>query len=77
MVSEAAAHRGRHGGPAGDLLRRLPTFEEATLAEILDVRRGLEGPLRGVRVVVAGFSREVCSAAWEPSLAEEAHAFFR
>jgi hypothetical protein len=24
MVSEAAAHRGRHGGPAGDLLRRLP-----------------------------------------------------
>jgi hypothetical protein len=74
MVSEAAAHRGRHGGPAGDLLRRLPTFEETTLAEILDVRRGLEGPLR---VVVAGFSREVSSAAWDPGLVAEANPLFR
>jgi hypothetical protein len=61
----------------GDLLRRLPTVEEATLAKILDGRRGLEGPLRGVRVVVAGFSGEVSSAAWEPGLAEEANALFR
>ena len=76
-VSEAAAQRGRHGGLSGDLLRRLPTFEEATLAEILDVRRGLEGPLRGFRVAVAGFSREISSAAREPGFAEEADALFR
>ena len=76
-VSEAGASRGRHSGLSGDLLRRLPTFEEATLAEILDVRRGLEGPLRGFRVAVAGFSREISSAAWEPGFAEEADALFR
>ena len=43
-VSEAAEQRGRYGGLTGDLLRRLPTFEDASLVEILDVRRDLEGP---------------------------------
>lgn len=76
-ISEAGAHRGRHGGLSGDLLRRLPTFEEATLADILDVRRELEGPLRGFRMAVAGFSREISSAAWDPGFAEEADALFR
>jgi hypothetical protein len=35
----SAVHRGRHGGLSGDLLGRLPLFEEASVADILDVRR--------------------------------------
>ncbi len=33
VPSPFAAHRGRHGGLAGDLLGRLPLFEEAMVAE--------------------------------------------
>lgn len=77
VPSPSAVHRGRHGGLAGDLLGRLPLFEGATVAEILDVRRALEGNLRGFRGAVSGFSREIRSAAWEPGFAGEADVLFR
>lgn len=76
-VSEAGAARGRHSGLSDDLLRRLPPFEQAKLSDILAVRSELDGPLRGFRVAVADFSREIRSAAWEPGFAEEADALFR
>jgi hypothetical protein len=76
-VSDAAEHRGRYAGLTGDLLQRLPTFEDASLAEILDVRRDLERPLLGFRNAIAGYSREIRSAAWEPGFAEEADILFR
>jgi hypothetical protein len=44
---------------------------------VLAIRRELEGPLRGFRVAVSGFSREIRSAAWEPDFPEEAEALFR
>ncbi len=77
VPSPAGIHRGRHGGLAGDLLGRLPLFEEATVAEVLDVRRSLEGQLRGFRRAVSDFSSEVKSAAWEPGFAGEADVLFR
>lgn len=76
-VSEAGAVRGRYGGLSSDLLQRLPLFEQATLSDILAVRRELEAPLRGFRIAVADFSRQIRSAAWEPGFAEEADALFR
>jgi len=75
--TEAGVARGRHGGLSADLLRRLPLFEEASLSDILAIRRELEGPLRGFRLAVSGFSREIRSAAWEPGFPEEADALFR
>lgn len=69
--------RSRHAGLAGDVLSQLPTFEDATVAEVLDVRRGLERPLRGFRVAIAEYSREIESAAWEAGFAKEAEALFR
>ena len=75
--SEGNAARGRHGGLSGDLLQRLPLFEKATLAEALGVRRELERLLRGFRVAVSDFSKQIRSAAWDPSIAEEADALFR
>ncbi len=75
--TEAGVARGRHAGLSADLLGRLPLFERASLSDVLAVRRELEAPLRGFRLAVSGFSREVSSAAWGPGFPEEADALFR
>lgn len=75
--TEASTARGRYGGISADLLRRLPMFEEASLSDVLAIRQELEGPLRGFRLAIRGFSREIQSAAWEPGFPEEADALFR
>jgi hypothetical protein len=75
--SESSIARGQHSGLSGELLQRLPLFEEATVAEVLDIRRELEEPLRGFRLAVSDFSRQIRSARWEPGFAEEADALFR
>lgn len=72
-----AEHRSRYGGIAADLLERLPLFEQATLAEALDIRRELDTPLRGFRHAVADFSREIASAGWDTEFADEADILFR
>ena len=76
-ATEAGTARGRYGRISGDLLKRLPMFEEASLSDVLAIRRELEGPLRGFRLAIRGFSREIQSAAWEPDFTEEADALFR
>lgn len=75
-VSEAATGRGRHSGLASDLLRRLPLFEQATISEVLDIRRDLRNPLLGFRQAVARFARQVRSAAWHEDFEAEADALF-
>ena len=77
VPSSAAVHRSRHGGLSGDLISRLPLFEEASVEEVLDVRRELEPYLRKFRRAVSDFSGQVASAGWEPDFAEEADVLFR
>ena len=76
-ISPTAAAMGRHSGLAGDLLRRLPLFERATISEVLDIRRDLRVPLLGFRMAVRDFAREVRSAAWQEGFSEEAEVLFR
>lgn len=76
-VPAIAADRGRYSGLASDLLRRLPLFELASIDEVLDIRRDLRVPLLGFKQAVAGFAREIRSAAWREGFAEEAEALFR
>jgi hypothetical protein len=76
-ISPTAAAMGRHSGLAGDLLRRLPLFERATISEVLDIRRDLRVPLLGFRTAVRDFAREVRSAAWQEGFSEEAEVLFR
>jgi hypothetical protein len=76
-ASEASTARGRYSGISADLLQRLPMFETATLSDVLAIGRELEIPLRGFRLAVADFSREIRSAAWEPGFPDEADALFR
>jgi hypothetical protein len=75
--SESSTASSRYGGISADLLRRLPLFETASLSEVLDVRQALGKPLRGFRLAIASFSREIRSAAWEPGFPDEADALFR
>ena len=76
-AADHTAHRSRYGGISNDLLQRLPLFETASLSDIMDIRRTLEGPLRGFRLAIRDFSREIRSAAWEPGFPDEADALFR
>jgi hypothetical protein len=75
--TKAGVARGRHSGLSADLLRRLPLFEQASLSDVLTIRRELEGPLRGFRLAVSGFSREIRFAGWEPGFPEQADVLFR
>lgn len=75
--TDAGVARGRYGGLSTDLLQRLPLFERASLSDVLAIRRELEEPLRGFRLTVSDFSREIRSASWDPEFPEEADALFR
>ncbi len=77
VPSRGAVARGRHGGLSGDLLRRLPLFERASVPEILDIRKELAEHLDAFRVAVSGFADAVGSASWDEDFAEEAERVFR
>ena len=71
------AHRARHGGLAAHALQRLPLFDRATVAEVLDVRADLEAPLARFRAAVDGFAGEVATAAWDEGFGLEAARVYR
>jgi hypothetical protein len=73
----AGLARGRHSGLASDLVGRLPLFEKASVREILDIRRSLEGPLIRFRGAVIEFSEDIRFAAWDEEFASEADMVFR
>jgi hypothetical protein len=56
-VSESGTIRGKEAGLAAELFKRLPLFEEASIDEILDIRRELERPLVRFRSAMIGFSK--------------------
>ena len=76
-LTGTSADRSRYGGISSDFLRRLPLFETVSLSDIMDIRRVLEGPLRGFRLAIASFSGEIRSAAWDPGFPDEANVLFR
>ncbi len=75
-VSETGRARGRHGGLASDLLRRLPMFDDASVDEVLDIRRALEGPLVKFRGEVSKFSDGMRAQGWDPEFADAAEDVF-
>lgn len=75
-VSDTGMNRGRHSGLAADLLERLPLFEQASVDEILDIRRELAKPLVRFRKAVTTFSGTIKAAAWDDDFLTEADAIF-
>ena len=76
-VSEPRAHRARDGGLAAHVLQRLPLFDRATVAEVLDIRADLDAALARFRAAMDAFAAEVAAAAWDPDFAVEADCVYR
>lgn len=82
-LTEAAIHEGLFKparGPAGRsaqamtaaaFMGRLPTFPEATVDEVLDIRAELAKPLTQFRSAMVGVSKEFTSEAWEMDFDDE------
>jgi hypothetical protein len=75
--SESAVARRRLNVLASDFLQRLPLFEKATVQEILDVRRELDGPLVRFRGAVIYLSEDIRSAARDEDFPSDADTAFR
>jgi hypothetical protein len=75
-VASGAAARAKHIGLAANVLRRLPVFETATISEILNIRSELERPLVRFRGAMAKFSKEIETAAWDATFADDAEGLF-
>ncbi len=58
---------------ASGLLARLPTFPLASLDEIIDIRKGLAGPLTHFRAAMVSAARDFSSEAWSAEFGDELH----
>lgn len=76
QVSEARAARGKHTLLARNLLEKLPLFEEATVDEVIDIRKELDRSLVNFRKAVIDFSNDVKTAAWDKEFPFEADNIF-
>jgi hypothetical protein len=72
VVPDFGLDRGKHVGLVKHLFEYLPTFEDATVDEILDIRKELEKPLTRFRKAIISFSQDIKSAAWEKDFPPEA-----
>jgi hypothetical protein len=68
--------RGRDIALAVDILSGLPHFGAATLAEIIDIRRELEKPLKRFRKAMLGYSDRIACAPWEEAFNAETDRIF-
>jgi hypothetical protein len=76
-VSDSTVVRGKEIGLAADLFGRLPLFPQATVKEILDIRRELDTPLHRFRAAMIMFSRNIKNAAWDQDFPSDAEQVFR
>jgi len=76
-VSDAGITRGKQSGLAARLLERLPLFEEASVDEILDIRRELERPLVRFRGAIIKFSEDIKTASWDQDFPFDADQVFQ
>lgn len=74
--SESAVRRGKHAGLAGHLLARLPSFDQVSIDEVVDIRRELDKPLTRFRGAVIKFSEQIRSASWDEDFAPDAETMF-
>jgi hypothetical protein len=76
QLTETLIGLGKHAGLSADLLQRLPLFEEATIAEIRDIRRDLAQYLVRFRAAVIEYSQAIRNAAWDKDFPIDANELF-
>ncbi len=75
-VSPTGLLRGKHASLAADLLSRLPLFDEASIDEIMEIRRTLDGPLVRFRGAVVRLADTIESLPWDEDFTSEADILF-
>jgi len=61
----------RHAGIANNILSTLPTFEDASIDEILDFKKDLAVPLNNFRNAIYDFSEKINSLPWDDDFSYE------
>jgi len=70
-VPATGTRRSAEAGLAAGLLGRLPMFEDASVEQVLDIRRELERPLLRFRSAIMSFADQVRTAQWEEGFSED------
>ncbi|MBI5928751.1 MAG: hypothetical protein HY862_05545 [Chloroflexi bacterium] len=70
------SNRSKQVSLPSDLLRRLPFFDEASIDEIIDIRRELDKPLIRFRSAMIAFSQIIETASWDEEFPFEAERIF-
>lgn len=74
--SDSNSEKSRHIGFVSDIIQRLPTFEEASIDEVLDIRIELEKPLIRFRSAMLKYSEEIKHEVWEEEFINDAEKIF-
>jgi hypothetical protein len=71
-----SASRAKQVGLSSNLLNRLPLFDNASVDEIVDIRKELDKPLVHFRSAIIKFSKEIESSSWEREFPQEVEQVF-
>ena len=74
--SNSNSEKSRHIGFVSNLIQRLPTFAEASIDEIVDIRKELEKPLVRFRSAMVKYSEEIKKDVWEEEFIDYAEKIF-
>lgn len=77
LASPAKVAQSKQSALAAELLQRLPLFDEASIHEVIDIRRELNDPLIRFRGAVIGYAEKIQSASWDEDFTVEAEQVFR
>lgn len=69
--------RAKNVGLSADLLSRLPLFDNASVSEVIDIRKELDKPLIRFRSAIIKYSSEIESASWDKDFPQECEQLFR
>jgi hypothetical protein len=75
--STLSKSKSKQAGLSSDLLRRLPLFDQASIDEIMDIRRELDKPLVNFRAAIMKFSEEIENESWKEEFPQESEQVFR
>jgi hypothetical protein len=71
--AQGPAGRSAQAMTASGLMGRLPTFPEATVDEVLDIRSDLAPALKQFRSAMVSLSKDFTSTSWEVGFEDEVH----
>ena len=75
-VSELQVSRAKHSKLASEMIRRLPSFESATIEELLDIKTELGSPLIRFRRAMMEYSKTMSTVAWGSDFEIEAEEIY-